>query len=51
MSQELFNQLLANSPIVGVLLWYARKLTDIAERLAKMEGIIYARYYQSKNEK
>lgn len=42
MTQELFNQLLANSPIVGVLIWYARKLTDINERLARLEGVIYA---------
>ena len=42
MSQELFNQLLANSPIVGVLIWYARKLTDMNERLSRLEGVIDA---------
>ena len=42
MTQELFNQLLANSPIVGVLIWYARKLTDMNERLSRLEGAIYA---------
>ncbi len=41
MTQELFNQLLANSPIVGVLIWYARKMCDIDERLARLEGAIY----------
>lgn len=40
MTQELFNQLLANSPIVGVLIWYARKLTDMNERLSRLEGVI-----------
>ena len=42
MSQELFNQLLANSPVVGVLVWYARKLTDMNERLSRLEGVIDA---------
>lgn len=42
MTQELFNQLLANSPIVGVLIWYARKLTDMNERLSRLEGTIDA---------
>jgi len=42
MTQELFNQLLANSPIVGVLIWYARKMSDINERLARLEGAMYA---------
>ena len=40
MTQELFNQLLANSPLCGVLIWSARKLTDINERLSRMEGVI-----------
>lgn len=49
MTQELFNQLLANSPIVGVLIYYGQKIVQITERLSKVEGIIYEHF--GKNEK
>lgn len=38
MSQEVFNQLLANSPLVAILLYIAKTIKDLCERVARLEG-------------
>ncbi len=48
MEQEVFNQLLANSPIVVVLLYYARKIGDLSERIATLEGFLYENHRKHK---
>ena len=38
MEQEVFNQLIANSPAALVLLYLLRQLSGISERVARIEG-------------
>lgn len=38
MDQEVFNQLIANSPAALVLLYLLRQLSGISERVARIEG-------------
>lgn len=40
MEQELFNQLLANSPLAVILLYMLKQITLLTERVAKIEGKI-----------
>lgn len=49
MEQELFNQLLANSPFFVIFMYYARKIGELGERIAQIEGIIneqHQRYHK-----
>ncbi len=48
MTQELFNQLLANSPIVAVLVYYGQKIIQLTERLSMLEGYIYEHFRKGK---
>lgn len=38
MTQDVFNMLLVNSPFFCIFIYYAKKIGDICERLAKLEG-------------
>ena len=38
MEQEVFNQLIANSPACLVLLYLLKQITGISERVARIEG-------------
>jgi hypothetical protein len=40
MEQEVFNQLIANSPAALVLLYMLRQISTISERVARIEGKI-----------
>lgn len=40
MEQEVFNQLLANSPFFVIFLYYAKKIGELSERVAKLEGLL-----------
>ena len=40
MEQEVFNQLIANSPVAVVLLYLLRQISVISERVARIEGKI-----------
>lgn len=48
MEQELFNQLLANSPAVVILLYIVKQMSNLSERVAKIEGTIYENYRRIK---
>lgn len=38
MEQEVFNQLIANSPAALVLLYLIRQISGVSERVARIEG-------------
>lgn len=40
MEQETFNQLIANSPAALVLLYLLKQMSNIAERVARIEGTL-----------
>lgn len=48
MEQEVFNQLLANSPAVLILLYIVKQLSNLSERLARLEGAVYGYKTNSK---